>query len=171
MNVLELMKQRCSIRLFQDRPIEKDKLLYVLEAARVAPSACNYQAWRMIVVEDKALIRRIAPDWVPESKAPAVIVACGDHRHAWRRRDGKGHSDIDVTIAVDHLTLAAAEVGLGTCWICAFDAYQCGAVLELPYQQEPAILVPIGYPAESKDPNRHQTERKPLEQLVSWGKS
>ena len=170
MNVLDLMKQRCSIRQFQDRPIEKDKLLYVLEAARVAPSACNYQPWRLIVIEDKGLIRRISPDWIPESKAPVVIVGCGDHRQGWRRRDGKDHTDVDLTIAVDHMTLAAAEVGLGTCWICAFDAYQCASVLELPYQLEPAVLLPIGYTAEHKDPQRHQAERKPLDQLVSWCK-
>jgi nitroreductase len=170
MNVVELMKQRCSVRKFEDRPIEKDQLLYVLEAARVAPSACNYQPWRMIVIEDRATIRRIAPDWVFEAKAPAVIVTCGDHRHSWRRRDGKDHCDIDVAIAVDHLTLAAAEVGLGTCWICAFDAFQCAEVLNLAYQLEPSVLIPIGYPAEGKAADRHQGERKPLAQLVSWGK-
>jgi len=170
MKVLELMRQRCSVRKYQDRPVEKDKLLYVLEAARVAPSACNYQPWKMIVIEDKATIRRIAPDWVPEAKTPAVIVACGDHRQSWRRRDGKDHCDIDVAIAVDHLILAAAEVGLGTCWICAFNAFQCAEVLNLPYQLEPMVLIPIGYPDEGKDPQRHRDQRKPLEQLVTWGK-
>jgi nitroreductase len=168
MQVLELMKQRCSIRKFADRPIEKEKLLYVLEAARVAPSACNYQPWQLIVVEDRNVIRRIAPEWVTEAKAPTVMVACGDHRQAWRRRDGKDHCDIDLAIVVDHMTLAAAEVGLGTCWICAFDAFGCHETLNLPYHLEPAVLLPIGYPAEAKDPQRHATERKPLNKLVTW---
>lgn len=106
MGLLELMKRRCSVRHFEDRPVEREKLLYVLEAARVAPSACNYQPWRLIVVEDRQRIGQIASGWIPESGAPVVIVACGDHSQAWRRRDGKDHCDVDVAIAVDHLTLA-----------------------------------------------------------------
>src|SRR5210317_696359 len=105
MEVLQLMKRRCSVRKFKDRPIEEEKLLYVLEAARIAPSACNLQPWRFIVVQDKKRIARMAPDWVKESHAPAVIAACGDHAQAWRRLDGKDHCDIDVAIAIDHMTL------------------------------------------------------------------
>jgi nitroreductase len=169
MPVLDLMKTRCSVRQFKDQPVEREKLLYMLEAGRVAPSGCNYQPWRFIVLEDKALIGRIAPDWVRESHAPVLIVACGDHQHAWRRRDGKDHCDIDVAIAVDHMMLAAAEVGLGTCWICSFDAYRCATLLELPYQLEPAVLIPVGYPTETRPPERHDKERKTLKELVSWG--
>lgn len=167
--MLQLLKQRCSVRKFEERPIEREKLVYVLEAARVAPSACNFQPWRFLVLEDRALIARIAPVWVKASHAPVVIVACGDHKQAWRRRDGKDHCDIDLAIAVDHMTLAAAEVGLGSCWICAFDAYECAAALDLPEHLEPAVLLPLGYPAQMKNPNRHDTERKPLEEIVSWG--
>jgi nitroreductase len=167
MQVLQLMKRRCSVRKYEDRPVEEEKLRYVLEAARVAPSACNYQPWRFVVLQDKTQIARIAPDWVIESKAPMLIVACGNHRQAWRRRDGKDHCDIDVAIAVDHMTLAAAEVGLGTCWICSFDAFRCASLLELPEQLEPVVLLPLGYPAESKDPDRHDIERKPLDEIVA----
>jgi nitroreductase len=161
------MKLRCSVRKFEDRPVEEDKLLQVLEAARVAPSAANRQPWRFIIIETPATIAQIAPEWVADSKAPLLIVACGDHRQAWRRRDGKDHTDIDVAIAVDHMTLIAAELGLGTCWICSFDAFRCASVLELPDQLEPVVLLPLGYPAESKDPNRHGVDRKPLEEIVS----
>lgn len=168
MSALELMKKRCSVRRFEDRPVSRDQLLHVLEAARVAPSACNLQPWHFVVVQDRNVIRRIAPDWVNQSHAAALIVACGDHRQAWRRRDGKEHCDIDVAIAVDHICLAAADAGLGTCWICSFDAFRCAAILELPEQVEPMVLVPIGYPAESKSPDRHDTERKPIDRIVTW---
>ncbi len=97
-----------------------------------------------------------------------LIVACGDHRLAWKRRDGKDHCDIDVAIAVDHMTLAAAEIGLGTCWICSFDVPRCAKLLNLPANLEPIALLPIGYPAETKSPDRHTTERKPLEQITTW---
>jgi nitroreductase len=168
MEVLQLMKQRCSVRKFEERPIEEDKLRYVLEAARVAPSACNFQPWRLIVVQDPDLIARLGPDWVPESNAPVLIVACGDHQQAWRRRDGKDHCDMDIAIAVDHMTLAAAEVGLGSCWICSFDAFQCAVALELPDHLEPAVLLPLGYPVETKNAARHDVERKALDQVVTW---
>jgi nitroreductase len=156
------------VRQFQDRAVERDKLLYVLEAARVAPSACNFQPWSFLVIEKRDLIAKIAPDWVRESQAPVMIVACGDHRQAWRRRDGKDHCDIDLAIAVDHMTLAAAEVGLGTCWICSFDAYRCGALLKLREHLEPAVLLPLGYPAEMKAADRHAVDRKPLDTIVTW---
>ena len=168
MQVLELMKQRCSVRQYQDRRIERDKLLYVLEAARVAPSACNNQPWRFFVIEDPSSIAKIAPGWVSAARTQVLIVACGDHRLAWKRNDGKDHCDIDMAIAVDHMTLAAAEIGLGTCWICSFDAKRCAQLLNLPEHLEPVALLPIGYPAEGKSPDRHATERKPLEQFVTW---
>ena len=80
--------------------------------------------------------------------APACVVACADHTRSWHRpNDGKDHADIDVAIAVDHLTLAAAEVGLGTCWVCNFDAKRCAAILHLPADVEPVVLVPMGYAA------------------------
>jgi len=162
------MQQRCSIRQFQERPVEREKLLYVLEAARVAPSACNLQPWQLIVIEDRQLIAKIAPPWVAESKAPHMMVACGDHRQAWRRRDGKGFCDVDVAIAVDHMTLAAAELGLGTCWICSFDAFRCALMLQIPDHLEAMVLLPIGYPAETRSADRHRDERKPLKKLVAW---
>jgi nitroreductase len=155
--------------MFQERAIERDKLLYVLEAGRVAPSACNYQPWEFLVLQDPQRIVSIAPDWVRDSHAPAMIVVCGNHRQSWRRRDGKDHCDIDIAIAVDHITLAAVEVGLGTCWICSFDAFRCAKTLELTDQLEPIVLLPIGYPAETKSSDRHRAERKPLEEIVSWG--
>ena len=169
MQVLDLMKQRCSVRQFEDRAVEEEKLLYVLEAARVAPSACNLQPYQFVILRDPEHIAQIAPEWVASSNAPVMIVACGDHQQAWRRRDGKDHCDIDVAIAVDHMTLAAAEVGLGTCWICAFNAYQCSLVLELPSYLEPMVLLPLGYPADAKPADRHAAERKSLELLVRDG--
>ncbi len=173
MGVLDLMRQRCSVRKFDDRAIPKAVLLDVLEAARVAPSACNNQPWHFIVLEAPEVKNEVLSGW--HAKAPAVIVCCGDHKQAWRRKDGKDHTDIDLAIAVDHMTLAAAEVGLGTCWVCWFNPMDVAGALQLPDHLEPIALLPIGYPA--KDlcaPDRHDSQppdkggRKPLESIVSW---
>ena len=89
---------------------------------------------------------RYQREWFAD--APACVVACADHTRSWHRpNDGKDHADIDVAIAVDHLTLAAAEVGLGTCWVCNFDAKRCAAILHLPADVVPVVLVPMGYAA------------------------
>lgn len=167
MSFFELASKRYSVRNYSKQPVEEEKLLQILEVARVAPSAVNYQPWHFIVVTDEVLKSKIAEayprDWFKE--APVVIVACGDHEKSWKRKDGKDHCDVDVAIAVDHLILAATSLGLGTCWVCAFDAPQVHAVLELPEHLEVVALIPLGYPGEAPIP---QKKRKELEELVSW---
>jgi len=166
MSVLDLMKRRCSVRKFEDRPVEQEKLEQILEAGRVAPSACNNQPWRFVVVRDKELQKKISETW--SQKAPVIIVALGNHAVSWRRKDGKDSCDIDVAIAVDHMTLMATELGIGTCWVCAFDVEACARALDLPRLMEPIALLPLGYPAEQSDPDRHVTLRKTLGETVTW---
>ena len=148
-------------------PVEKEKILQVIEAARIAPSAVNFQPWHFIVVTSEEMKSKIAEtysrDWF--RKAPAIIVVCGDHSSSWKRNDGKDHCDIDVAIAVEHMTLAAADMGLGTCWVCAFDAAKCHQVLDLPENLEVIALLPIGYPADDEVP---QKKRKSINEIVSW---
>lgn len=166
MKVYELMKKRCSVRSFTDQEVEKEKLLSVLEAARVAPSANNQQPWHFIVLQDKELKNKVSSRF--GEKAPAIIVACGDHNSSWKRKDGKDHCDIDIAIAVDHMTLEAAELGLGSCWVCWFDSEKISRVLNLPTHLEPIALLPIGYPKKECDPNRHDKQRKSLDEIISW---
>lgn len=167
MSILETAKERYSVRSFQDREIERDKLLYVLEAGRLAPSAVNFQPVHFIVVtepeEKQKVVEAYPRGWI--DSAPVIIVACADHSVSWKRRDGKDHGDIDVAIAVDHMTLAAAEIGLGSCWVCAFDANLCHELLRLPEHLEVVALLPIGYP---KGERITESKRKDLEELVSW---
>ncbi len=164
---LDLAAQRFSLRRFSEQPVEKEKILQILEAARLAPSAVNYQPCHFIVVTDGELKAKIAEGYSREwfAKAPVVIVACGDCNTSWKRRDGKDHVDIDVAIAVDHLTLAAVEQGLGTCWVCAFDAAHVHQVLQLPEHMEVIALIPLGY---TGDDHRPLKKRKDLDEIVSW---
>jgi len=163
----EVIDKRFSVRAFDPRPVEEEKIIQVLEAGRLAPSAVNYQPRRFVVITDPALKEAIAEayprDWFKQ--APVIIAVIGDHSASWKRRDGKDHCDIDVAIAVDHMTLAAAALGLGTCWVCAFDAARCAEVLRLPEHMEVAVLLPLGYPAQAEQPPRR---RKELAELVTW---
>lgn len=128
MNFLELVKARYSVRNYEERPIEQNKLDYIMECVRLAPSAVNFQPWKFAVITEKKLLEALKSayprEWI--KTAPCIIVACGDHNVAWHRKlDNKDHTDVDVSIAVEHLCLAAAEQGLGTCWVCNFDVPLC----------------------------------------------
>jgi len=155
---LDLVKKRYSVRNYLDKPIEEEKLNYILECGRLAPSAANYQPWQILVIKEAILREKICStynrDWL--RRAPVILVFCGDHQQGWKRSDGKDHVDIDVAILVDHITLAAAELDLGTCWICAFNAGKCSEILDLPGHLEPIAYLPVGYPSKKPDDrNRH----------------
>ncbi|MCL6590851.1 MAG: nitroreductase family protein [Firmicutes bacterium] len=170
MSFLEIAKKRYSVRKYQKKAVEPEKLQQVLEAGRIAPSAVNYQPWVFVVAQTGEARKKIAATYPREwlAEAPVIIVICGDHSQAWKRRDGKDHCDIDAAIAIDHMTLAAASLGLGTCWVCAFDAALCHQALGLPSHLEPIALLPLGYPADAPDPARYETKRKKLDEIVRW---
>ena len=170
MNFIELATKRSSVRDFEPRPVEKEKLLYVLEAARIAPSAVNFQPWQFIIVTDPEILKSVQAlyhrEWL--ATAPAIIVVLGDHNKGWHRKlDDKDFTDIDVAIAVDHLMLAATEQGLGTCWICNFEAEKCCDLFNAPDNLEAIALIPIGYPVIAP---KSAKKRAPIDQLVHWNK-
>ena len=146
-----------------------DELLdKVLEAARLAPSAVNKQPWKFVVVRSEEAKKRLRACYDREwfTTAPAYIVVCGDHSASWKRpADGKDHCDIDVAIATEHITLSAASLGLGTCWVCNFDAVACKAMLGLSDSWEPCVIIPIGFPATDSVPSK---SRKGLSEIVSY---
>ncbi len=168
---LDLAKERYSSRNYFPIPVEEEKLLYVLEAGRIAPSAANFQPWHFVVIQNTEMLEKIYPvynrDWVKQ--APVLIVICGDHTTSWKRADRKDHCDIDIAIATDHMTLAATEQGLSTCWICNFDAALCSNILELPNHIEPIVILSLGYPTKSDDNSRH-SRRKQLSDIIHWDK-
>lgn len=163
----DLVLERHSVRSYRaDMPVEEEKLNYVLDCARLAPSAVNFQPWKFVVLQSADAKAGLYPSydrpWVRE--APVVVVCCADHAQSWKRRsDGKDHADVDVAIAVEHLCLAAAEQGLGTCWVCNFDAEGLKASLQLPATLEPVAIVPLGYPTNPIPPEKN---RKPLSEIT-----
>lgn len=168
MDFLELVKKRYSVRSYEEREIEKEKMDYVMECVRLAPSAVNFQPWHFYVVTQKEQLEKLMGTYKREwiQTAPCIIVACVNHDEAWHRRaDNKDHSDVDISIAVEHLCLAAAEQGLGTCWVCNFDAKACSELMNLPANIEPVALIPIGYTSEFESPEK---KRKNMEEICTY---
>ena len=166
MNVYEAIKARKSVRSYLDRPVEEDKLMRVLDAARLAPSASNRQEWRFVVVRDgsvrKSMARATRHAFITE--APVILVCCAEDQHHVMRC-GLPCYPIDAAIAIDHITLAAVDEGLGTCWIGGFDASIVKELLGIPEGFEVVELLPIGYPA---DPSLKEKSRHALSEIVRY---
>lgn len=166
MGFSELAKARYSVRAYKPDPVSDEQLQQVLEAAQMAPTAANRQSFQLIVISvaghEEELKQIYQRDWFVQ--APWVICACGVPSGNWVRMDGKNYNDVDVAIAMDHLVLAAADLGLGTCWIAAFDPDVARRVLNLPDGVEPVAFTPLGHPADSPRPKK----RKALDELVRY---
>jgi nitroreductase len=165
MKFLDLAQKRFSVRDYLPAPVTRQQLETVLEAGRLAPSACNNQPWCFIVLQGPEPISRLenvyARPWF--LKAPAVIAVCCDTVRAWQRADGMNSGAIDAAIALDHMTLAATEAGLGTCWICNFNVLEAKKVLELPDHIEPIALTPLGTPGPGAV---YKKSRKALDEII-----
>ena len=164
MELLELIKRRYSCRSYKPVSVENEKLDYMMECVRLAPSAVNKQPWMFRIIsseEDRKMICQCYNrEWF--ATAPVVIIASILHNEEWVRSDGKHHGDIDIAIAVEHLCLAATEQGLGTCWVCNFDAGLCKKSFGLGENEEAAVLIPVGYPADELK----EKKRKAIEEIV-----
>lgn len=170
MDVLQAIRERRSIRAFQDRPIPQPALEVLIQALIWAPSAGNLQSRHFFFVFHQDLRRRLADaawgqDFV--AQAPLVVVACADHervRWRYRERGVQLYCLMDVAAAVQNLLLTAHAQGLGTVWVGAFDEGAVRRILNVPPHLRPVTLVPVGYPAEHPSPPR----RLPREQLVTF---
>lgn len=167
MDFLELAKKRYSVRSYKEQPVEKEKLDTILEAGRVAPTAVNYQPQRIIVVQDKDGLEKVSKA-ARTYNAPCILIVCNDTSVSWKRKyDNKDFGDIDAAIATDHMMLMATELGLGTLWIGWFKPQIIKEEFKLPKELEPVSLLAIGYAdCEPKSPDRHDTERKPIENII-----
>ncbi len=168
MKFIELAEKRRSIRGYKPDPVPEELLNEVLQAGNLAPTAKNLQPFYFIVVRDPAKLDELAVAYSASffREAPVVIVICTEPSKGWTRDryDGKNYCEVDAAIAIDHMTLAAADLGLGTCWIAAFDPVKVADAMGLPEDIEPIALLPLGYPSEAG----REKVRKPLEELVRY---
>ena len=167
MDLYEAIEKRCSVRSYQDRAVEEDKLQRVLTAGRDAPSARNRQQWKFVVVRDEGVRKQVAEAAEQPflAEAPVIVAAVG------LTPDETMYCDVptdpvDCAIASDHLTLAAVAEGLGTCWIGHFKQDACRELLGVPSSAKIIELMPLGYPAAERKPK----SRKPLDQVVCHDK-
>lgn len=167
MNFITLAAKRYSCRSYESAPLTPGQIEMLLEAARLAPSACNRQPWKFMVInaDDTAGREAVAAaynrEWV--KTAPAYIIVCGLPAEAWvRPDDNHNHVDVDIAIATEHICLAATAAGLATCWICNFNPETLAKGLALPAGIVPMVIIPVGYPADTEPEKR----RKSLDEII-----
>lgn len=171
MNLKQLIEDRYSVRAYLPKAVEKEKIEYILDCARLAPSACNLQPWYFYIVTDQSVMEAIYPSYHREwfKTAPACIVVCKDTMQSWKRTatDNKDFADVDAAIAAEHICLAAHSIGLGTCWICNFDLSKLTTALNIPEQREAIAIFPIGH-IDVERSSIPEKKRKPLSEITEW---
>ncbi|HTZ11859.1 MAG TPA: nitroreductase family protein [Candidatus Margulisiibacteriota bacterium] len=171
MDVMKAIRKRCSVRSYQDKAVEEEKLNSILEAARLAPSAGNRQEWRFIVVRDKDTRQRLmkaAKNQPFVGQAPAVIACCAKTDN-YAMTCGQLCYPIDLAIAIEHMALKATEEGLGTCWIGAFYEDQVKELLNIPKDIRVVQLLALGYPAQSCPEGKDRLNLKEIVMYEGWG--
>jgi nitroreductase len=176
MEFMDVINSRKSVRDYLGKPVEEEKLLKILEAARLAPSWANKQGCNYVVVKNRAAINELAWDfnsWIGE--APVILAACIDPKNSGSHNN-MDYYLVDVGISMEHLVLAAADLGLGTCWIAGFDEAKAKKLLNIPEAVRVVALTPLGYPAPMSERSKTVREfvkaskRKSLQDLVHYEK-
>jgi nitroreductase len=171
MKLKKLIESRYSVRAYLSQTVEEDKINYILECARLAPSACNNQPWKFFIIRNQSVISCIQESYKREwfKTAPVHIVVCKDSSISWNRTtsDNKDFGDVDAAIAAEHICLAAAEIGLGTCWVCNFNPDLLTEVLNLSPNVEPIAVFPLGYIDTDKS-RPTEKKRKSLSEITEW---
>jgi len=168
MTFLELAKKRYTSRSFLTKPIPNDKLMYLLESARVAPSMGNTQSTRIIVLESRENVRKLSL-YVQTHDAPMVFLVCADNDTSYKdpiELTDSGYAD--ATVAATHIILAAADIDLSSVWVMKFKPEKIKALFNLPKNFKIVHIIGAGYPADTSNPNRHGLKRLPLAKVVTF---
>jgi len=169
MNFLSSAKKRYSVRNYNSKRVEQEKLNLILEAGRVAPTAANYQPQRILVIQSEEGLAKIAKA-TNIFHAPLALIVCGDKEKTWvRSYDSKNVVDIDASIVTDHMLHEATELGLGSLWVCRFYPELLRKEFNIPENYEIVNILVIGYTDEEpQSPDRHSVSRKPLTETVFY---
>ncbi len=168
MDFLTLAKERYSVRKFKPEQITAEELNKVLDAGRVAPSAKNFQPTKVYAVQSEENLAKIRELTVATFGAPTVLVICSEDEKAWVSPfTGFNSGVMDVSIMGAHMMLQAAELGLGTTWVCWVDTDKVGEVLGIPENLKVRLIMPLGYPADDCQPAPMHADRRTLEEMAT----
>ena len=167
MNFLDLARERYSVRDFQDVPVAQDKLRRILEAGRIAPTACNKQPQRIKVIAGETELAKVDACTPCRFNAPLVLLVCYDSTVCWKRSfDGAASGEVDAAIAAAHLLLAAQDQGLGSVWVMHFDPAKTAEAFQLPENIIPVAMLPMGCPAKDARPAVQHHQRAELADIL-----
>lgn len=168
---LKLAERRYSVRRFKDKPLEQDIVDRLLRAAMAAPTGCNYQAWRILVINSEESVQKLRKCTKCHFDAPTAMLVCYSKNECWvRKYDGKTSGVSDACIAATHVMLEAEELGAGTTWVMHFIPEAVRCEFEIPEDIEPVALPVMGYPAEDAEPSPLHGQFRPIEELVVYDK-
>ena len=164
----KLIKERYSVRKFVQKHLEKDDIEKILAAAHLAPTGCNYQPQRILVLNTDESVKKLKDCTKCHFDAPLGFVICYDEKESFLGKDGRQFGVLDASIVTTYMMLKATELGLGTTWVGLFDAKQTQQLFNLPQNIIPLAFLPTGYPKEGCQPNPRHFDNKPLDQTTEW---
>ena len=170
MTFLELAKNRYSVRKFKPDAIDAEQLRLILEAGRVAPTACNYQPQKIFVAQSEAVRKQLAEVSPCTFDAPVILVVCYDRDRDAKSRMMPGYTfgEMDATIVCTHMMLEAWDLGIGSCWVGMFNDKEVSRVLSLPENLQVAALLPLGYPADESKPAAMHDALREFEDTIAY---
>ncbi len=171
MDFLKLATDRFSVRKFTDKPLEKEVIDKIIEAAQVAPTGCNYQPQRILVINSEETLAKLRECTRCHFDAPCAMLVCYNKDECWTRPyDGNQSGIIDASIVTTHLMLQAAQLGVGSTWVMHFNPFKMCEAFAIPENIEPVALLVMGYPAPDAVPNERHTAYRPLEETIFYNK-
>lgn len=165
---LEMARERWSVRKFTDEQINTEHMKRILEAGRNAPSACNYQPWRVLVMQSEEAIGRVRSVTHWAFNAPTVLLVCANLTESWKNSDGCDSAEVDAAIFTTLVMMEAWELGVGTTWVRGFDERVMRAAFNVPDSWKIVAMMPMGYPADNARPSNWHFARKPVEETCAF---
>ena len=167
MEFLELAKERFSVLEYADKAVEQEKIDKILDAALAAPTACNFQPQRILIINDEESRRKLRRAVPGKYAVPLAFLVCCDRRECWTRQmDGKSSGDIDASIAATHMMMEMTDLGLGSIWVMYWDPNKMRKEFDLEEALEPVALLICGYKAENARPRRGHLESISIEKML-----
>lgn len=169
MEFKKLISERFSVRSFKQEHLQQETIDKILAAGHLAPTGCNYQPQRILVLNSDSSINKLRECTKCHFDAPAAMLVCHNRDESWQRRyDGALSSSVDAVIVATHMLLAAHEEGVGCCWVMHFDPFAMRNSFNIPENCEPVALLVMGYPSEDAKPLELHSKYRPLSEVVFY---